>query len=114
MGRQALLQQVPCGLPLVVHMKNLKKLKIYGQTVKVTQKPLAEIDSDCNGGWARWEHNELIIANDVPQDRKELLLLHETLHFVNVYLTEEQVTYLSESLYQIVKDNPKFWEAFSH
>lgn len=80
-------------------------LKIGSQTITVTQKPLAEIDSTCNGGWARWEQNELIIANDIPRDRMEQIFIHEILHFINVYIEEETVTYLAECLYSLIKDN---------
>lgn len=83
-------------------------IRVGSQTIKVIQKPLAEIDSDCNGGWARWEHNEIIIANDIPRERMEYIFLHEVLHFVNVYLTEEEVTYLAEAMYQINRDNKLF------
>lgn len=81
------------------------ELKIGSQTVKITQKPLAEIDSDCNGGWARWEHNELILANDIPKDRQEVVFFHEIIHFINIYIPEEAATYLSEAFYQVMKDN---------
>lgn len=80
-------------------------IKIGTQTVKITLKPLNEIDSDCNGGWARWEHNELIIADDIPEDRQFYILIHEILHFVNVYFSEKEATYLAECLCQIIKDN---------
>ena len=82
-----------------------KKLKIGTQIVKITQKPLSEIDSECNGGWARWEHNEMIIANDIPQDRKEYLFFHELLHFLNIHFTEKETTFLAEALYQVLRDN---------
>ncbi len=81
------------------------ELKIGAQRVKVTLKPLAEIDSDCNGGWARWEQNELLIASDIPEDRQALIFMHEIFHFMNVYLPEEQITFLTESFFQVLRDN---------
>lgn len=81
------------------------KLKIGGQKVRIIQKKLIDIDSDHSGGTADWERNEIRIASDIPQDRKECVLIHEILHMINVYLTEEEVTYLSEALYQVLKDN---------
>ncbi len=86
-------------------MKIPNELKIGTQTVKITQKPLSEIDSDCNGGWARWEQNEIIIASDVPQSRKEYLFFHELLHFINIYFEEKETTFLAEALYQVLRDN---------
>jgi hypothetical protein len=85
-----------------------KQLKIGSQIIIVTQKPLDSIDSECNGGWARWEQNELILASNLPQDRKEQVFIHEILHFINIYLEEETVTYLSECIYQVFRDNKIF------
>lgn len=82
-----------------------KVLYIGTQTIKVTLKPLSEIDSDCSGGWARWEQNELIIANDIPEDRQFYLFWHEVLHFINVYFSEKEATYLAECICQVLKDN---------
>ena len=86
-------------------MKIPKALKIGQHTITIIEKPLNEIDSECNGGWARWEQNEIWIANDIPQSRKEEIFLHEIFHFINIYLTEEQCCYLSGLMYQILKDN---------
>lgn len=91
-----------------IHMKIPSSLKIGSQIIKVIQKPLLEIDSNCNGGWAMWEQNTLIIANDIPLARKEQIFIHEILHFINIYLEEEEVTYLSECIYQVFRDN-KLW-----
>lgn len=81
------------------------EIKIGTQIIKVTQLPRADIDSSCNGGWAKWEDNELIIASDVPQSRKEYTFFHEVLHFINVYFSEKEATYLAECLYGLLKDN---------
>lgn len=80
-------------------------ITLNGQRIQIVQKPLAEIDSECNGGWAMWEQNKLIIANDIPPSRQALVFLHEILHFVNIYLDEETVTYLSEALYGAIVNN---------
>lgn len=82
-----------------------KKIKIGSQDVKVILTPQAEIDSDCNGGWANWERNYIVIASDMPQERIESTFIHEVLHFINVYLTEEQCTYISEGMYAFLIDN---------
>lgn len=86
-------------------MNILQTLTIGANTIEVVLKPLAEIDSDCNGGWARWEHNQLIIASDIPEDRQAEIYLHEILHFINVYLEEEEVTYLSGALLSVIRNN---------
>ena len=82
-----------------------KRLKIGGQKVKVIEKRLIDVDSEHSGGTADWERNEIVIASDMPQDRRECALLHEIIHMINVYLPEEEVTYLSEALYQVLHDN---------
>lgn len=86
-------------------MKIPSKIKIGTQTIKVTLTPAVNIDSDCNGGWAKWEQNHLLLASDMPQERIEQVFLHEVFHFINVYLTEEQCTYLAEGMYGFLKDN---------
>lgn len=80
-------------------------IRIGINTIMVVQKPMADIDSDCNGGWAHWEKNVLYLANDMPEDRKMETFFHEILHFINVYLPEEQVTFLSSSILQVIRDN---------
>lgn len=81
------------------------QIKIGSQTIKVVLTPACNIDSDCNGGWAKWEQNELFIASDMPQERIEQVFIHEVFHFINIYLTEEQCTYLSEGIYAFLSDN---------
>ncbi len=81
------------------------KIKIGGHDVTIEWRPLREIDSECNGGWALWEENKIIIANDIPETRQQEILIHEILHFVNVYMPESDVTYLAGVLFQILKDN---------
>lgn len=86
-------------------MKIPKSLKIGGHIITIEQRPLVEIDSECNGGWAIWEQNKIIIANDIPENRQMEILIHEVLHFVNIYMEEETVTYISSILAQIWYDN---------
>lgn len=86
-------------------MKIPKSLKIGGHIITIEQKPLVEIDSECNGGWAIWELNKIIIASDIPETRQMEVLIHEVIHFVNIYLDEESVTYLASILFQIWYDN---------
>lgn len=81
------------------------KIKIGSQTITVTLTPACNIDSDCNGGWAKWEYNHLLIASDMPRERIEQVFIHEVLHFINVYLSEEQCTYLAEGMYAFLRDN---------
>lgn len=86
-------------------MKIPKNLKIGGHIIAIERRPLIEIDSECNGGWAIWEKNKIVIADDIPESRQLEILVHEVLHFVNIYMDESDVTYLSSILFQIWDDN---------
>lgn len=81
------------------------KLKIGANDVDVELMKPADIDDEHNGGAASWEQNWIRLSNDMPEDRTGAAFLHEILHLVNIYLTEEETTYLSESLYQVLHDN---------
>lgn len=86
-------------------MKIPTTIKIGTQTIMVIEKPMSDIDSTCNGGWAHWEKNVLYLANDMPQDRKKETFLHEIFHFINVYLPEEQITFLASTVLSMLVDN---------
>lgn len=87
-------------------MKIPRKLKIGGNIITVVRGTRQEgTGSDQDGGYSSWEDNEIFVADDMPQSRQETAFLHEILHQINVYLDEKEVTYLSESLYQVLKDN---------
>jgi len=87
-------------------MKFLPSYKIGANKVKLELRPCSEISSECDGGLAVWEQNYMAIGSDLPPaDRQKVAFLHEVLHIMNVYLSEEQTTYLSEGLMQIILDN---------
>ena len=86
-------------------MKIPSKLKIGGNVISIIRGQRPESGTDQDGGWSSWEDNEIFIADDMPQSRQETALLHEIFRQINVYLDEKEVTYLSESLYQVLKDN---------
>jgi|SRR6185436_5308986 len=85
-------------------MKIPEKIKIGGNNFKISRGSYrGEFDRD--GGALYWETNDLYLANDMPEDREATCFLHEILHGLNIYLTEEQATYISEGLIQIIRDN---------
>lgn len=86
-------------------MKIPETIKIGANIITVVLKPHYAIDSTCNGGWAMWEKNTLILADDMPEDRTATTLLHEILHFLNIYFEEKEATNISEGLMQIIRDN---------
>lgn len=85
-------------------MKIPKKLKIGANTFKISRGSF-RTESGQDGGFLLWETNELFLADDMPEAREATCFLHEILHGLNIYLTEEQTTYLSEGLMQIIRDN---------
>lgn len=86
-------------------MKIPNKIKIGACIIIIERRPHREIDSECNGGWAMWEENKLILADDMPEDREAVTFLHEILHFINIYLEEKEATFISEGLMQVIRDN---------
>ena len=86
-------------------MKFRKYYKIGANKVELEVKDTSRISSDCDGGLAVWEQNYMAIGSNLPEDRQAVAFLHEVLHIMNVYLTEEQATYLSDGLMQVIRDN---------
>jgi len=86
-------------------MKIPDKLKVGANNISIHRVELTESDADQNGGWFEWETNKMCIAKGMPEDREATCFLHEILHAVNIYMTEEQATYISESLVQVIRDN---------
>lgn len=86
-------------------MKFPKKLKIGGHDVKleIVEQMEGEIPHAA-GGWTE-SLNLMQIRKSQTGSQKEVTLLHEILHAINYNLTEEQVEYLSQALYQVLKDN---------
>ena len=85
-------------------MKIPNKIKICANTFTINRGSF-RTESEQDGGSCEWEENKIFIADDMPEDREATIFLHEILHGLNIYLTEEQVTYLSEGLMQVIRDN---------
>jgi hypothetical protein len=86
-------------------MKIPKQIKIGANIVTVQRRPFAQIDAEGNGGIAFWEQNILVLASDMPEDRTAVAFMHEICHFINTYLEEKEVTFISEGLMQVIRDN---------
>lgn len=86
-------------------MKLPKKLKIGGHTVKleVVEEMQGE-HPNAAGGWTE-SQNLIQIRKSQTGSQKEVTLIHEILHAINYNFTEEQVEFLSQALYQVIKDN---------
>ena len=86
-------------------MKIPDKIKVGGNIIKIVRGAYYTGTEQHDGGWLDWEQNTMFLSNDMPKDREATCFMHEILHAMNIYLKEEQVTYLSEMLMQVITDN---------
>ena len=83
------------------------KIKFLGHEYRISQVTANEIEG-CNGQtWLKLL--EIRIDKDLPQSRKESVLLHEIIEIVNAHLEldleHRKIEVLEEILYSIFKDN---------
>lgn len=92
-------------------MKIPKKLKIGGHivTVKVVDNVANEENTTWAGGWTD-SQNLIEIRKAQAQSQKEVTLLHEILHCINLQLNHDHVEFLSQALYQVIKDNKLYFD----
>ena len=90
-------------------MKIPKKIKAFGFVYPVIQKKNLR---DKEGKWLgliAHKEGEIKLDKNQHHRRKEQVLLHELVHFVNaeerIKMKERDVEKLSTGLYQILKDN---------
>lgn len=83
-------------------MKLPKKLKIGGHTFTV--ELLDKLENDAFGTTMQAK-NLLQFRKGIPASQLESTFLHEILHVINYNLTEEQVEYIANGLYQVIVDN---------
>lgn len=88
---------------MILNLPN--RVKIMGQQIEVKRPLRADIDAECNGGSANWETNTIEVATDLPATRQGCAFFHEILHIQNCYLSEKEVTYLSEMFWQAAYEN---------
>ena len=83
-------------------MKIPKKIKIGGNIYRVILveakelEDVGEIDNICS---------TIKIRKDATQTQQEDALIHEIIHGLNFHLTDEQVGFLANGIYQTLKDN---------
>lgn len=83
-----------------------KKLKVGGLHYTVTIETEKEL-RDCVG---EMDNEELTIKlRKAKKEAMELTFLHEILHAINNEMTEMNVEFMAQALYQILKDNPKLF-----
>lgn len=83
----------------------INKIKIGGMFYKVELEDCHEMGDDL----ATTDFNKCLIKIDesIEDCQKECAFLHEILHCINNQLSEKEVEFLAQSLYQILKDNYK-------
>lgn len=80
-----------------------KTLKIGGHTVAV--ELVDEIrDGELMGRWDS-KKNRILLDKNAPETHLAATLLHEIIHAINIDICETDVEYLSQALYQVLKDN---------
>lgn len=81
----------------------MKSIKVGGITYKIEKREL-------EGVMGKTDFTKSIIYLDekLNKEQEQATLIHEILHCVNNQLSEKDVEYLAQSLYQIIKDN-KLW-----
>lgn len=87
-------------------MKIPTKLKIGALWYKVVQVDPSQIDVDSFHTGDCDDHTQTIrISKIVSQEMKEVTLIHEILHSIDMQLDHDLVELLSQALYQVLKEN---------
>jgi len=84
-------------------MKIPKKIKVGGHIYKIELVDSEVLDNDC--GKVNKSRNVIQIRKDLPQSQLEETLIHELVHTINFDWNEERVEFVSNAIYQILKDN---------
>ena len=91
-------------------MKIPKKLKIGGHSVKVEIVETIPGDFPNAGGSWTESQNLIQICKSQVASQQEASLMHEILHAINYNFTEEQVEFLAQAFYQVLRDNKLYFD----
>lgn len=83
-------------------MKIPRVLKVGGHYITVTQTE--QMVDDADGSWLASD-NTIKLKKQLPPTQKEVTLIHEILHCINVSVKEIEIEYLAQALYQVILDN---------
>ena len=89
----------------------LEKIKIGGMEYQVKEVKFGESNGEVTLGECRFETAEILINENLSDDRKEQTIIHEMVHAMlfeagsNEYDNEELVNQLGLIMYQVLKDN---------
>ena len=85
-------------------MKIPKVIKIGAIVYDVQGVDVEELPINTNGE-LNTNRNLIRIRNDIPQNQKWVVLIHECLHGLNGEIPEETVEWWAQGIYQILSDN---------
>lgn len=80
-------------------MKLKDEIIIGGLKIKVVEREMEDY------GESDLRKQTIYISKGLPEDIKQLTLIHEILHLVNPAFSEREVEYLSQALFNIYKNN---------
>lgn len=93
----------------------MSKIKIMSQSYDIEQLETIELGAIKLGEVNHLE-NLIKICSTIPEDKKKIVLLHEIIHVIFQQLgfdeehdNEHLIDCLANSLYQVLKDNPKLF-----
>jgi len=81
-------------------MKIPTKLKILAHTYTVQ-----EVEGLIDNGTQNSNPHTILIDKNLCQTEKEVVLLHEILHAINEKMSEKDIEFLAQTIYQVLKDN---------
>ena len=94
-----------------------KSVKIGFKDYKINMKENVIDGGDVCYGNISYDQEVINIANSYSDDQQKATLIHEAIHGVDFYLdiglTEEQITKLGKGLYTFIKDNPDIFKECS-
>lgn len=90
-------------------MKCPKSVKIGSHIIKILYRNSIKEDNDMCLGLADVDDNKIYIKKGLPESKKEEVLLHECIHFMDenfcLKLGEKKVSILSTLLVEFFRDN---------
>ena len=77
----------------------MKKIKVGGLTYQIRYDDIEDL------GKTDFIKSIITIDSKLNEEQQEAVLVHEVLHCINNQLSEKDVEFLAQAIYQIIKDN---------
>jgi len=85
--------------------KKIHRLKVGGNYYTIKLVDREDISNERDSGECNAAKLSIKIGEDMPQGAKEVTLIHEILHALNITLDEKDIEFLAQGIYQVLKDN---------